>query len=180
MIRRFSIMAIPACFLFVGCAGGAANADSTPCSGEVIKNRGLSIEQIVASSTSIQLAYVEEYVVDGKNIPYTGYYRISPISELKGSSKASGVIWGLEPYAEVPQQYMDITEVHATIDPESVYGGHTAIVDYDGVCVLAPRFKLGWLYLIISGVQSEMAFEPINSPQLDAWYKQVESAASLE
>jgi hypothetical protein len=124
------------------------------------------------------LASAEEFVTDGSNPPYDGYYVFAPGEELKGHYQRQIKVWGSEPYERIPQFYIDITEMHGIQDTNRLYGGTTGIIETKNGCFLNPRFSIGWEYLLILGVNSEMAFEPVHSPTLDEWYKSVKTAAS--
>jgi hypothetical protein len=77
------------------------------------------------------------------------------------------------PYQVIPQHYIDITERHNNLDLSYVTSGSTGFIMHEGKCSLYPRFLIGYNYLVITGVQTTMAFEPINSTNIDKWFKAV-------
>lgn len=92
-------------------------------------------------------------------------------------------IRGAPPIVDIPQSYLVTTELHARINPTRPGGfGLTDLKRLRGEeqCQAAPAFKVGYRYLIIGGVDSRIAFEPIHAPELDAWYKAVEDTVNAE
>lgn len=163
------------------CASLPASADSKQnCSEIFFANRGASVNELVGQSDTILLATAEEFNLDNSNPPFDGYYTfISSGTVLKGDrflSKAR--VWGSSPFQTIPQNYMDITAQHGAQDMEALYGGLTGIIETEDGCYFSPRFMMGWNYLLLLGVDSAMAYEPIHSPNLDEWYQAVNDATS--
>ncbi len=158
-----------------------ASADSKPnCSKSFFDNRGASVNELVGQSNTIMLASAEEFTLDNSNPPFDGYYTfMSSGTVLKGDRFLSKVkVWGSSPFQAIPQNYIDITAQHGALDMKGLYGGLTGIIETEDRCYFSPRFLIGWNYLLLLGVDSAMAYEPIHSPSMDEWYQAVNDATS--
>ena len=162
-------------FTLFGFFNSVCRADIMPCQGQAIKNKNVSVSDLISGANTIALVRVTSFTENSLQNLYSGYYQFQSISTVLGLFNPDYKLWGGMTYKEIPQQYMDLTQTHNAIDFENLYGvGITEIRhDTNGSCSLMPRFKIGWNYLIITGVNSTLAFEPINSPNLDQWFKKV-------
>lgn len=161
----------------MSCSANDAQAKPRPCEGEYKTWRGASVQSIVDEAEFIAFAKASSFSDDKSNPPFQGYYTFAPQVELKGYLTVSEKVWGQRPYQEIPQHYIEITSSHNSVDPDRVFGGNVSINDSEGKCILMPRFKIGWNYLVITGVQSEMAYELINTTTDDKWFLAVKKAA---
>lgn len=167
--------------LISACISSPAKADPVRCDEEFFVYRGSSVDTLVRNAETILIASAEDFVPDTSNPPHEGYYIfVTSGTELKGSPGGQFQVWGSSPFATMPQYYVDITETHQNYDLDNLYGGTTGTVENDDGCFLNPRFLIGWRYLLLLEVNSEMAFEPINSPNIDQWYLAVRDAVARE
>ncbi len=163
------------CSVLLGIFCSACNADIVPCQRQPIQNNGVTLSDLISTANVVALVKATSFTENSSQSSYTGYYQFQSVSTVLGLFNPDKKIWGDVPYKEIPQQYIDITPTHNAIDFGNLYGeGMTEIVvDDKGNCNLMPRFKIGWNYLVLIGVDSTLAFEPINSPHLDQWFKKV-------
>lgn len=136
---------------------------------------GKSMAEIVAASSSISMATVVDFLSDNSKPPFKGYYKLSTDGEIKGPLWQGHIkIWGDEPYARIPQYYIDLTARHKDINLNQVYSGLTGFALLEnGNCILYPRFMVGYRYLVLVDVKHSIAYEPIHSTNIDKWYQSV-------
>lgn len=163
---------ILACIFLVN----SAVASNLRCKGELIENRGISSTKLLQKAETAFLGKVSSYTFEKGHPIFSGFYTVNVQAEIKGVELGQYKIWGDKPFDVLPQHYLDLTISHNSMNFDSLYGGTTGIIETKQTCILKPKFLIGYNYLILLGVKSELAFEPINSPQIDLFYKTILSA----
>ena len=130
----------------------------------------------VAQTKNLEVKHYE--FAKGHNI-FPGFYTLVVQDEIKNATKAEYKIWGLPPHENIPQYFFDLTLVHNNLNFDALYGGTTGIIEIENSCVLAPRMIEHWNYLVFLGVESELAFEPIHSPQFDLFFKKINRISTM-
>lgn len=148
-------------------------AGPSPCQEAAAKWRFRSVEDMVRSAEGIALVTATTFTYSESSLGFEGYYQFEMVGELSGEFAHDTKVYGGAPFETMPQSYIDITEVHDRLDVKRLTGGMTGFAERNGDCTVSPQFYLGYNYLIFLGVDSQMAFEPINSPQLDRWFQAV-------
>ncbi|MEC8926133.1 MAG: hypothetical protein VYD07_09480 [Pseudomonadota bacterium] len=148
-------------------------ASNLRCKGKIIENRGISSAQIYQKSQTIFLGKVASYTIEKGHSLFPGFYMVDVLDEIKGVKLGTYKVWGERPFEYLPQHYIDITKSHNNMNFEALYGGTTGIVETDKECFIKPKLMVDYNYLILLGIQSELAFEPINSTQFDLFYKKI-------
>lgn len=135
-----------------------------------------TVKKLVTEAKSVFFGRALSFT-KAKHPVHSGYYKFATSSQLKGANIGINKIWGSEPYKEISQYDIDTTLRHNTWTSELRGSASTGFAVHEGKCYLSPSFKLGWDYLIITGVQSPYSYELINSPSLDNWFKMVRAEA---
>lgn len=147
-----------------------------------------SINQLVAEAEFIGRFKVLSAIKDEKSFykrAESYQYRMVSQRDLKsGSSTSTITITGLAPENIPPQIYFTINNRHSKVRPETptLFGISSIEKLAEGdICEIAPTFVIGYEYLILGGLNTRISYEPIHSPDDDAWYQMVKSAvAALE
>lgn len=150
---------------------------SDPCA-KLIHQESRSISELVSQAEYIGLYEVLRATKDDislYNNRESYSYFISILRHIKGDTPRVADISGLEPLSNVPQDYFILDLQHEEIpedDPER-YGRSELLVSNDGErCLVAPRFMIGYKYLIFGGLDSSLAYEPVHHDS-DPWYRRV-------
>ncbi len=153
---------------------GFTSVASAECT-RINKTELSTVKQIVGNADLVALLTVDKFTLDNSNKPFKGYYNFTVSNELKGDwdSIRKLKIWGGQPYKQLPQYYLDLTQQHNELDLNNISSGLTGFIDIGNTCELYPRFLIGYNYLIVTGVKTTMAFEPINSTSRDKWFNAV-------
>lgn len=154
----------------------SAWASNLRCKGEIVENRGISSAKLFQKSETAFLGTIVSYTLAQGHPVFTGFYTVNVQAEIKGVKLSNYKVWGEEPFEYLPQHYIDITQAHNDMNFEAMYGGTTGIIETKKGCILKPKFLIGYNYLVLLGVKTELAFEPINSVQSDLFYKSIMSA----
>lgn len=142
-----------------------------------LEDQGKSVKELVEKASIISYMEAVSFEEDDSVAPFDGYYQLGVRWELKPNAVMGFRVLGLRPHKNFPQYFFDLTQRHELINVNKVTGGFTGTVIIDGKCTLAPRFVLGYNYLVFVGIESRMAFEPVHSPDLDKWALAVKEAA---
>jgi|GEM_PF-2943715 len=149
-------------------------AGNSPCVHKVT-----TVKELVKEAKSIYRGRASSFT-KAKHPVYSGYYTFHTSERYKydpiyGTAGPPGdtIVWGLEPYTEIRQSDIDITLFHNTWTSELRGSGSAVITIHEGKCYLTPKFKLGWYYLIVTGVESVYSYELIHSPLYDNWFQMI-------
>lgn len=159
-----------------------------PCETGYVEWEDATLTELVEGSDTIFLATAHEFVPDTSVEGFDGYYlMLSTGSELKGFPRGLAKIYGQEPYSYPPQIYFDIPNRHQELADRhrefgqiSLPGGIADAAKIGTHCPLAPRFVIGYRYLIMLGTESQLSFEPIHAARNDAWFLLVRDAVEAE
>lgn len=185
MIRSFGAVALAS--LGLSCTP-ALSSPSNPCETGYVEWDDATLSELVHGSDMIFLARAYEFVPDTSRMGFDGYYLMSSTgTELKGFPRGNTKIYGQEPYAYPPQIYFDIPNRHQQLADRhrefgqiSLPGGIAGATNIGKHCPLAPRFVIGYDYLVMLGTESRLSFEPIHSGASDPWFALVRDAVEAE
>ena len=155
-----------------------------PCKTGYVEWSRQPLSKIVEGSHTIVLATVGEFVADTSRPGFEGYYTLySTGVEVKGRPSGPIKVYGQAPYDYPPQIYFDIEWRHNQIaanhkahNQVTIPGGIAGTTNIDNHCPLAPKFVLGYRYLVMLGTESRLSFEPIHSGRArdDSWFALVQ------
>lgn len=164
-------------------AMGADNSKATKptvlrCEGEFYDNRNESLAALMKKSDYVVFGRVEKFEYDEDSIyigEKSGTYTLILQDEFYGEIPDKIKFHGREPYTTIPQFYFDITEQHSFINFERAGGlGTTSYAfTHDEKCFAAPKLIVGYAYLVFGNLNSDIAYEPINSANIDPLFREV-------
>lgn len=185
MVGRITCLVLAFFALLFGLSGPAAAWQSCVDSSEANPSFGRSVQQLVDAAEYIGLYTVigAMPIVENDDIEIVDFvrYRLEIVSNVMGNSPRFIEIIGLRPFDRVPQVYFAVSDLHAGLDvgnPE-VFGLATPVIHpITGKCEFVPQFLIGYSYLILGKVDSQINFEMIPSRGTDRWYRVVLDAVS--
>ena len=159
--------------LSLGCLAQAQAAPVSCTSANQPESWSRTLPEMVSASEQIVLAQAYSFEPQERSDGLDGVYTMAVLAELKGGP-ASGIrIAGLAPHDFLPQSYIDVTARHNAFAAGEVPFGFTSIIEGDTSCRLAPKFMLGYNYLIFIDLEHHAGQQPVHSPQLDQWFRSV-------
>jgi hypothetical protein len=180
---------LPLLLALASCTDPAlATRPQTSCQTGYVEWQDRPFSDLIAGSRAIFLATAQEFVPDTSVEGFDGYYLVSSTgTEIKGGAQGLVKIYGQVPYPYPPQIYFDIpnrhqelADRHREFGQTSLPGGISGVTNIGTHCPLAPRFVIGYQYLIMLGTESPLSFEPIHAARSDAWFLLVRDAVEAE
>lgn len=156
---------------------------SNPCSDNLGPNNGLTVDELIAKSSFVGLYSVrsanptDDRVYGSNERIYE--YSLSISSPLDNRYVPTIRLKGLAPYERVPPHYFATLRRHEGIpvDNPTPYGTTMLVkTTSDEECVFLPRLVIGYTYLIIGGVNSQISHEFVSDASLDGWHNAVKTA----
>ena len=156
---------------------------SFPCQEFYSRQPELTLDELLVEAEFVGMYMAKsakrtEQLIDG-GFDYFYEYEMIQMSQLKGRPKLSFKAIGLPPFEQIPQHYLAMLEHHSLISVDNVteYGlSQPARNNSGGDCFFAPRMVVGYTYLVIGGVDSQVSYEMIPNKAVDDWYKMVRNA----
>lgn len=159
--------------VLVGSGQGQA---SGPCGDQVRQESRQTIRDFLDSADSIAICVVkratatEQQSGRGESI-YA--YELELHQAIYGSPQSTLTLTGMSPFDQVPELYFGALRRYdeLTEDDFTIFGS-TNWIEIDGNCVAAPRFVVGYTYVIINGgITSRASFEPVLDSSQNGWLR---------